>query len=329
MPGSASPTGTVNRSRVIRLPPTGSSLAAQRDGHGHPQVSHRRAVEFVVAPQPAGDRGHEGVVQRGVPGGAGPLELVEVHLDHVEVATEPTTGHDRRQRLGHRHDEPPQRGWPWPARRASSAPDGGPPCRPPAPPGRRRRGPSTPVGARDRATASRASSGPLGSGSGRGGGTGADRTRVGRRLEQQHAQLDRPHPVGQRVVELQHQCRPVALQALDEGGGPQRTGRLELGHGLRPGEVEDRGGRVGVGGVHPPEVEREVEVAVDPPRGGEQAGRADRALAEPGDHPRDAGRAGRPARRSRDGRPARSPRRSSSGAPGRAPCSRPAHRCCA
>ena len=68
--------------------------------------------------------------------------------------------------------------------------------------------------------------------------------------------------VGDRVVQLDEQGRPAALQPLEQGDPPQRPREVEVGHGLAAGLVEDLVPAARLGHPEPAHVEGQVELRV-------------------------------------------------------------------
>ena len=73
--------------------------------------------------------------------------------------------------------------------------------------------------------------------------------------------------VGDRVVELLHDGRPVALEALDDGELPERSRTIERVGANEAGEVEQLSLSARLGECNTPDVHVDVEVRVVDPRG--------------------------------------------------------------
>src|SRR5208282_2939557 len=65
------------------------------DGQGDAQRLDVGLVPFVVPAQTAGDRRHEAVVDRAAGSSCRTFQVTCLHLDHVEMTTEPSRRHDR------------------------------------------------------------------------------------------------------------------------------------------------------------------------------------------------------------------------------------------
>ena len=80
------------------------ALAAEIDRERHAQLVGTVAVAFVVAVQPAHDRGDEHVVDGAFGCLARALDVVEGEIEEVEAAAEPAIAHDRRHRNRRRRE---------------------------------------------------------------------------------------------------------------------------------------------------------------------------------------------------------------------------------
>ena len=79
---------------------------AEVDRQAHAQRLDDGAMPFVVAPQPADDRGEEHVVEAAFGRLGGPPQVVEADVQHREAASEAALAHQGRHRRGCGREQP-------------------------------------------------------------------------------------------------------------------------------------------------------------------------------------------------------------------------------
>ena len=262
------------------VPTRGVVGLSDADRQGHGQLVDDGVVAFVVAAQPAGDPGHEAVVQRPAGRRSPLLQLVQAHRDRVQDPSRPTLGHDRREHRRERAHRAPDgagrldhvaagaqrvaHGMDGDARGALGRVDD-PVAQPGGAVGQHFGGEAA---ARDKLTGRRRGQRVI------------DRV-LGLHVEEGQRELDTPDPVGQGVVHLHDERGGTVLQPAHQRELPQRAGVVEAAHGRQRGETEHLVPAVRGRGVDPAQVPGDVEVGVrGPARRGQAGGALDQALPE-------------------------------------------------
>ncbi len=239
-------------------------------------------MAFVVEPEPPGDPGDEGIVERAVDRPRRRAEVVKGHIHGVVVPPQPPLPHHRRAGPHHRLHEVGDG-----AHRARGFGDGA-------------HGAAHCAHHQARRLPGQvaADSGQL---------TYVVAQRLDQRLQRAvdgrrrwrgrvgwclggacevhdvHGQRHASDAVGQRVVHLHHEGRAVLRQPLEEGELPQRAIVVEGAHAGHAGRLEHRVEAATSGDASAADVPREIEVRVHhPPRRREPKGRGDELHAERG-----------------------------------------------